>query len=264
MNNIAIAKETLKIVKEMKYMLGGREIALPKMDYANVRVYSPEAGAALINAAADRSGELCRIRITAEDSYEAAARYENCMVMNFANAHNPGGGFLMGATAQEESLCRCSTLYASISGEAAKEMYKYNNTHPSKVESDYMLYSEVCVFRNKNGELLEQPFLTGVVTVPAPNRIGAALLASNEAVAEAMKRRIRILCLVARENGCRNLVLGAWGCGAFHNKPKHVAKYFRTVLIEEGYGTLFDEICFAIYGREDGQNITVFRECFGV
>lgn len=77
-----------------------------------------------------------------------------------------------------------------------------------------------------------------------------------------MKRRIRILCMIAHENGCRNLVLGAWGCGAFHNKPENVAEYFRTVLIEEGFGRMSGEICFEIFGKESGKNITEFRKYF--
>ncbi len=169
----------------------------------------------------------------------------------------------MGATAQEEALCRCSTLYASITSKEAGVMYKYNNTHFSSVESDYMLLSpNVCVFRNAGCELLEKPFMAGVITLPAPNRIGAAVLTPVRKISEAMVQRIRIMLLIAKENGYKNLVLGAWGCGAFHNDPKEVAKCFHKVIAEEGYGSCFDEICFAIYGKEDGKNITSFRACF--
>ena len=77
-----------------------------------------------------------------------------------------------------------------------------------------------------------------------------------------MLRRIRILLLIAADNGYRNLVLGAWGCGAFGNKPQDVAGYFRQVLIDEGHGYLFDEVRFAIYGSENGKNITEFRKVF--
>lgn len=262
MNNIQIAKETIQITKDMQYKLGEKTIELPLLDYSVVTVYSPEKGNELLSENITKTGEMCKITITSEDSYQAASRYQDCMVMNFANAHNPGGGFLMGATAQEEALCRCSTLYESISSEKAGEMYKYNNTHLSKVESDYMLYSDVCVFRNSKCELLEEPFLTGVITVPAPNRIGAAMFASDKEVEETMIQRIRILSLIAYKQGKKNLVLGAWGCGAFHNSPKNVAQYFKTVLVDEGYGKLFDEVCFAIYGSENGKNIVAFRECF--
>lgn len=101
--------------------------------------------------------QMCKVSVINADSFQAARQYENPLVMNFANAHNPGGGFKLGANAQEEALCRCSTLYASITSKEASKMYLYNNTHLSTVESDYMLYSpDVCVFRDEQYELLEE------------------------------------------------------------------------------------------------------------
>ncbi|WP_242848137.1 TIGR02452 family protein [Ruminococcus sp. HUN007] len=183
--------------------------------------------------------------------------------MNFANAHCPGGGFRLGANTQEEALCRCSTLYASITSNAAKEMYLYNNLHINPVESDYMLYSpNVCVFRNHKCVHAAEPFMASVITLPAPNRRGAAIAASGRKIAEAMTRRIRIMLAVAAENGHKDLILGAWGCGAFGNKPEDVSGYFRKVITDEGYGKLFDNICFAVYGKEDSRNITAFRKTF--
>lgn len=185
------------------------------------------------------------------------------MVMNFANAHVPGGGFLLGATAQEEALCRCSTLYASIHSAKASEMYRYNNTHVSAVESDYMLLSkEVYVYRDEKCEPLEAPFQVGVITIPAPNRHGAAMFAPAALVRDTMQRRIRIMLRVAAKHGYRELVLGAWGCGAFGNNPVDVAGYFKQVFVGEQYGKCFEKVCFAVYGREDGRNITAFREQF--
>ena len=267
MGNIEIAKQTIRITKEGKYTLNGRDISLPSIDYTAVNVISPEDGKRLLEM--DFSGfqqaeEKCRFTITTEDSFQAGRRYINPLVMNFANAHNPGGGFMMGANAQEEALCRCSTLYASIKSEKAAKMYRYNNTHLGRVESDYMLISpNVVVFRNERYELLGEPVVMGVVTIPAPNRYGAALLASEKMVEETMVRRIRIMCRAAIENGYKVMVLGAWGCGAFGNKPENVSEYFKRVLVDEGLGRYFDEICFAIYGKEDGRNITEFRRTFG-
>ena len=67
--------------------------------------------------------------------------------------------------------------------------------------------------------------------------------------------------MAAKEN-VQVLILGAWGCGAFHNNPNNVAQCFKTVLADYGYAKYFDNICFAIYGGEDGKNITAFRNCF--
>lgn len=265
MNNIQIAKETMRITEEGKYRFGGREIFLPKEDYEEVIVITPEEGQEFLanGISSYKSSEMCGIKVINADSFQAGREYDNPLVMNFANAHNPGGGFRIGANAQEEALCRCSTLYASINSNKASEMYKYNNTHMSRVESDYMLISpKVAVFRNEKYEMLSEPVMMGVVTVPAPNRYGAALLAGKELIKKTFLTRIRIMLSAAAKYGYKNIVLGAWGCGAFGNKPNDVAAYFRQVIIDEDYGRCFDEICFAIYGRENGENITEFRKVF--
>ena len=266
MNNIAIANQTIKIVKDGKYMLGDREVLFPAVKTDSVIVISPEDGKTYLEKGISSlmRDEMCRINVVNADSFQAGRMYKNPLVMNFANAHNPGGGFLLGANAQEEALCRCSSLYMSITSSAASEMYRYNNLHPGRVESDYMLISpEVVVFRDEKYELLEEPVTMAVVTVPAPNRFGAALLASNKLIEETFIRRIRIMLAAAANYGYRDIILGAWGCGAFGNKPEDVSEYFRRVIIDDKYGYCFENICFAIYGAEDGKNITAFRKCFG-
>lgn len=262
MNNISIARETIKITQNGYYDVNGRRVYLPERDPSAVEVYSPDRLSELVKKEVTK-GEMCKITVTTEDSFSAACRYDNAFVMNFANAHNAGGGFMLGANAQEEALCRCSTLYSSINSKTAKEMYRYNNTHISSVESDYMLYSPgVCVFRGSRCELLEKPFDVAVITVPAPNKRGAALFVSADKIKETMTRRIRYLLAIAAEHGHKNIVLGAWGCGAFGNDPKKVSGYFRTVLVDEGWGCMFDEVCFAIYGTTDGKNYKAFGDTF--
>lgn len=263
---IQVARETIGITKAGRYLWKEETRVLPEGDFGAVEVISPEYGAELLGR--DYSGilkrEMCRIEVTNEDSFLAAARLERPLVLNFANAHHPGGGFLIGARAQEEALCRGSTLYASISSEKAKEMYRYNNTHPGAVESDYMLLSpEVCVFRDIGCEPLEWPFMASVITAPAPNQRGAALFALGDRIRETFLRRIQIILCVAAERGYRNLVLGAWGCGAFGNDPIMVAECFRTALVEDGFGRAFGTVVFAVYGKPDGSNLRAFREVFG-
>ena len=265
MNNIEIAKQTLKITAQGRYCAFGREIMLPEADVEKVIVITPEEGQTLTGRGSRmyRRKDFCTVSVVNSDSFRAGRMFDDPLVMNFANAHNPGGGFKLGANAQEESLCRCSTLYASISSDAASVMYRYNNTHMSRVESDHMLISpEVVVFRDENYELLEEPVVMGVVTVPAPNRFGSAMMAGKKLIEETFVRRIRIMLLAAACYGYKDLVLGAWGCGAFGNDPHDVAGYFRKVIVDEEMGYCFDNICFAVYGREDGKNITAFREVF--
>lgn len=143
-------------------------------------------------------------------------------------------------------------------------MYRFNNSHPCAVESDFMLLSPgVCVFRDIACEPLERPFLAAFVTVSAPNRRGAALFASGKRIRETFLRRIRIILRLAADRGYRNLVLGAWGCGAFGNDPVMVAECFKTALLEDGVGRAFDTVVFAVCGNQEGPNPRAFRGVFG-
>ena len=123
MNLIAVGNETIKITNDRKYQVSGKEISFPDVDVEEVIVITPEEGNALISEGAGKyAGDtMCRFSVINADSFEAGRQYKNALVMNFANAHSPGGGFKMGAKAQEEALCRCSTLYESIS----KDMYAF-------------------------------------------------------------------------------------------------------------------------------------------
>lgn len=266
MNFFVIAQETMQITQDRQYEVDGKVVHFPDVDTEEVIPYDPDLGAGMIDVK-KRANGAGRIIVTNEDSFEAAARYKNPLVMNFANALHPGGGFKMGANAQEESLCRASSLYASISSEKGKLMYDYNTNHPSKVWSDFMMISpNVCVFRNQEGELLAKPYVVGVITVPAPNRAGPAFRLPKKKTAEAMEQRIRIMLSVAYLNNYRNLVLGAWGCGVFRNEAKDVAEHFRKVLIDEGYAKYFNEICFAIHrkpNKRESRNLRAFRIAFG-
>ena len=265
MNNIDIGRESIRITADRKYMVNGAEIDFSRVDVEQVIVISPKDGESLLEAGIDeyKTESMCEISVINSDSFEAGRKFDNALVMNFANAHNPGGGFLHGANAQEESLCRCSTLYASITTGKASEMYRYNNSRASRVESDYMLISpNVVVFRGEGLALIDNPYTLGVVTIPAPNKRGAALFAGDKLIEDTFVRRIRIMLCAAAKYGYKDLVLGAWGCGAFGNDPDDVAGYFRRVIVDEEYGKCFNNICFAVYGREDGRNITAFRKCF--
>lgn len=73
---------------------------------------------------------------------------------------------------------------------------------------------------------------------------------------------MRIMFRIAAKHGHRNLILGAWGCGAFGNNPNDVASDFKTVLVDEHYGKFFDEVCFAVYGCASSANVRAFYAVF--
>ena len=261
-----IVKETLEILDNLGYRYNGIKVRFPDTyDYSAVEVLSPQAGSELLreDLSSYPKQSHCSYSVTNEDSFEAASKFDYPMVMNFANAYYPGGGFIGGSIAQEECLCRNSTLYNSISSEKASEMYQYNIDTNKPLVTDYMLYSpNVCVFRDKNGDLMKRPFLVAVTTAPAPNRMREAMFEKEKAVNGTIKRRIQIMLKNAIKHGHNSLVLGAWGCGVFGNEPKDVATCFRDVLVKEGYDKYFKNVRFAIFGKENSENILGFKEVF--
>lgn len=267
-NNILIANQTLQIIKEGSYSIGGRTIELIPGDYSGVKVYTPELAEGLLHQrekdsfSHEQGTHSCSFYLVKEDSFQAAAKYAHPLVMNFANAHQPGGAFRLGATAQEEALCRNSTLYASLTSDKASEMYQYNRRHLSPTDSDYMLLSsEVCVFRDVQCDLLEVPYMVSVITLPAPNKRGAAMLTSQKKIDMVMKRRIRIMLGIAAENNYQSLVLGAWGCGAFGHDARKVAGYFKEILVDEQYEEYFENVVFAILSGKN--KLDAFAKVFG-
>lgn len=154
-------------------------------------------------------------------------------ILNFASATNPGGGFLSGANAQEEALCRCSNLYMGLKDQTA--FYLKGKDHPKgHLEyTDDILYSkDVCFFKDDQGSLLMNSVFADVITCAAPNLHLATrkLLDQPGAYRKLLTRRAEGIIKAANDNKIETLILGAWGCGVFGNDPKMIAQVFRDVL----------------------------------
>lgn len=261
LTNIAICKENQKIISENAYCMNGcqMEFLHSKTKHQDVRVLSP-SHIREIEQANIPHGSGCKIEVVNADSFA----YRTELVMNFANPVNPGGGYLYGAAAQEECLCRESTLYASLSSKAAEEMYLANRKNEDFFDTDYILLSPcVEVFRNAALELLSEPHTVAVMTVAAPNLHGKAGMASQEDIDCYMKKRIRQYLKCGAYYGYHTLTLGAWGCGAFGHDAERVAGYFKEILMGEGYQTYYDKIIFAVYDTAAGQyNYQCFKMAF--
>jgi uncharacterized protein (TIGR02452 family) len=173
-------------------------------------------------------------------------------VLNFASAKNPGGGFLGGSQAQEESLARSSALYASQ--QRAMIFYERHRASPSLLYSDAMIYSPQCpVFRDDAGRLLEAPQFASFITSAAPNAGAIADRAADnrpheaDAIVETFDRRAEGVLALAAAQGYRRLVLGAWGCGVFRNDPRMVADVFAQHLRSDAYAGRFDTVRFSVF-----------------
>lgn len=154
----------------------------------------------------------------------------NIVALNFASATTPGGGYLNGSTAQEESLCRASMLYPCLTKDMT--MYKLNRENYSPIYSDRMIYSPyVPVIRNDDGKLLDAPLLASFITSPAVNRkVASKMFIKDRNIDKAMDARIRKILSLALENNPSVIVLGAFGCGVFGNKKEVVYKIFEDAI----------------------------------
>jgi len=178
------------------------------------------------------------------------------LALNFANGVHPGGGFLAGARAQEEVLCRSSALYATILGDP---MYDSHRRRPRPDSTDWAILSpDVPVFREDNGRTLEHPWLLSFITCAAPYAPGVG----QPEAGNLLQCRIKRVLEIARAYDYVTVVLGAWGCGAFENDPTRTAKDFRLAL-EGDFRGAFSEVVFAITDwSADRRFLGPFRDVF--
>jgi uncharacterized protein (TIGR02452 family) len=186
----------------------------------------------------------------------------NSVGLNFANPEEPGGGFLRGAVAQEEAICRCSTLYDLLLTQP--EMY-VKVAENDGLYTDYMsLIRDVPIIRDDQYEFLEKPFLASFITCAAPIAFMYQEVSSDERrLYNALEVRIRKIVQCAIVGGFTNVVLGAFGCGAFGNSTENVAAMFKKVLIDENLKSYFRKIVFAIYTPPDSPQTGFFKAAFG-
>lgn len=198
-----------------------------------------------------------------EALYALAAdrQLDTVMLLNFASAKNPGGGFLGGAQAQEESLARSSGLYTCLTC-FQDRLYARNKADPRGcLYSDDMIFSPlVPFFREDDGTLLPRPVLCSVVTAPAPNA-GAVKADVKHLLIPTLRSRIRRMLQLAAAQDLNILILGAWGCGVFRNDPRIVAQHFKELLTSSEFSQLFSEVHFPI---PDRAMMKTFADVLGV
>lgn len=184
---------------------------------------------------------------------------EKIMCLNFASAKNPGGGFINGAEAQEESLARTSALYETQL--QAWDYYTVHRAMESCFYTDMMIYSpKVPVFRRDKGELLPKPVLCNFITSPAVNA-GVVRRHEPERTKEiygAMDVRMDKMFALSLNQGNETLILGAWGCGVFKNDPKEIAELFSKHLHGK-YKNKFKRVVFAVLTKKE-EVIKPFKE----
>lgn len=211
-----------------------------------------------------------KVIVSKSSSFDAARKYKDVCVLNFASATNPGGGVTRGSTAQEECLCRCSTLYSCLNiNECWEKFYTPHRTLGSALYNDDIIYTpNVQIIKSDAYNNLYQYKSVNVITCAAPNlrenlsnaynyEKDKAINISDARLFELHKQRAAKIMLVAAANGNTNLVLGAFGCGAFRNNPKIVAEAYKAVLADYAY--MFDTIEFAVFCSNNTTNYDTFK-----
>ena len=220
------------------------------------------------------------VTVSGDRSYQAAMRLsrENrgakIAVMNFANAFHAGGGVTKGSSAQEESLCRTSTLYPLLYRKTLRDtFYKHHHELNTPKASDSLIYTEGVIICKTDEDVpkrlpKEEWVTVDVITIAAPDlrdksNIHAPLVNGGTYMNDAelfgyhVKRAIHLLTCAAAK-GTDILVLGAFGCGAFQNNPEVVARAYKTALSE--FPKVFSQIEFAVYCPPSGSvNFDVFN-----
>ncbi len=276
---IEVYENTLYIVKRGDYVVDSGEcVALENAETTttNTRFYKEEL-----------SPDDCKT-----NRFETIVEVENCdclvvanklvaqesgvCVLNMANRRNPGGGVLSGCGAQEEYLFRCSDYYRSLYQFADyAPMYGLQTAQDSyPMDRNYggIFSPDVTVFRGGEEDgypLLCRPWRVNMIAVAAINRPELEYIDGEERVVAhlipAVKNKIRSVLRIARDNNQTSLVLGALGCGAFRNPPKHTAELFKAVMQEPEFCGVFKRICFAIKEDHNSRgrgNYAPFKEVF--
>jgi uncharacterized protein (TIGR02452 family) len=160
-----LAQQTLEILQSGVYSpSAGSSISIRdalRTACANTILFTPDNEEKLLEGAAAHPDKHATCKLVSNRTTFAAAhslqeRYPSIACLNFASAKNPGGGFLSGSQAQEESLARASGLYASL--QTQPEFYAFHRQQASGIYSHRIIYSpHVPVFRDDGGRLLETP-----------------------------------------------------------------------------------------------------------
>ena len=229
-----------------------------------------------------RFSDEAKIVVSTERTFEAAAGYagQKVAVHNFASATNPGGGVTRGSSAQEECLCRCSGLYFCLSVPEMMKGFYYphrNENNPINI-ADIIYTPDVTVFKTDTNKpkLMDEKdwYEVDVITCAAPNlrerpsnrfnqgNGDRAVKVSDRELLEIHKQRLTRILDVAVLNGDEAVILGAFGCGAFQNKPEVVARAAKEVIADYLYA--FKTIEFAVYcPPRDDTNFKVFKWVMG-
>lgn len=187
---------------------------------------------------------------TEEALFKYASMGRSVVVLNFASYFYPGGGFLSGAMAQEESLCHHSFLYNVLSNECFAPYYAYNKQNPnSSLYLDRAIYSPGVRFFAQNTSTL-----AGVITCASPNTCNRTDKEFKAENSKCLRSRIELVYAIAERVNPDVLIMGAFGCGVFGQEPTEVAAICRDLRNK----TILRTVAFAVPKKFSIKNYQAF------
>lgn len=191
-------------------------------------------------------------------------------ILNFASATRPGGGFLNGAQAQEESIARSSTLYPSLMTDSAQHFYQLHTRDRNRGFYHHaMVYTPSVVILKDDAGNWTSPFEVDVLTSAAVNagdvrkriKDESELAEIEKPIEYVMKERMARILFLFEQQGAKNIVLGSFGTGVFQNDVEVIARIWAELLTVKGarYRHSFDRVVFAILGKN---TFTTFEQSF--
>ena len=183
-------------------------------------------------------------------------------VLNMASRRNPGGGVTTGAGAQEETLFRRTNLFRSLYQFAAYagQCGIRSSRHQYPLDRNFGgVYTPNAIYFRESEEkgyaLMDNPVCLSFISVAGMNRpdLKADGMIADHLVGP-IKNKIRTIFRIGLVHGHDALVLGALGCGAFRNPPRHVARLFHEVMDEPEFKNKYSKIVYAILDDHNAHN----------
>ena len=276
-------EDLIKIFENTVWMCDTNQKLMDKIknSMAYNKVISEKNADDILQNLTHETGKEAEIIVSKKRSFEAASAYrgKHISVLNFASATNPGGGVTKGASAQEECLCRVSTLYKCISASEITEAFHKKHWRALKTGEMDSFYNDDCiqtcnvtVFKSDTAKTVLLPekdwFDVDVISCAAPNLRRMSQHdkqwkknVTDQELLDIYKKRINRVLDIARYAKSEVVILGAFGCGAFANPPELVAKAMHASIDEHKYD--FETIELAVYcPLRDTSNYEVFAKEF--
>lgn len=195
----------------------------------------------------DENSTPCKIEVLDIDTLDAAQKFDNVVILNMCSEYQAGGGVTAGKSAQEECIFRKTTAYNSLS-----------KIHYPLIGS--ILYSpQIHIIKNNKHDDIEAKAISmiSVAAIRHPKVIDDDYVFMADK--ELMASKIESIFKLAVMKNHRNIILGALGCGAYHNPVNPVVSMFKDVLTK--YQGHFDNIVFAVLVAKDTdvENFEVFK-----